>query len=101
MPDMHNALPAIVAVAASILLVIKLSARLFPVIAVVGSGLELLRAMAMLNLKVPGIGAAALFGAAMVVGGAGSWRKSGAKLLVTAATLVVFIGLMRLLRLYL
>jgi hypothetical protein len=98
---MQNALPALTALAGSIVLLFKLSARLFPVIALVASGLELLRAMAMLNVKVPVLGAAALFGAAMVVGGAGSWLKSSARIPVTAATVVAFIGLMRLLRIYL
>jgi hypothetical protein len=101
MPDMHNALPPLLALAAAVFLLIKLPARLFPAIAVAGAALELLRAMALLNLKVPGIGAGALFGLAMVVGGAGSWRKSGSKPLVTAATIVVLLGLMRLFRVYL
>jgi hypothetical protein len=100
MPDLHNALPALTALAASIVLLFKLSARLFPVIALIASALELLRALAMLNLKVPVIGAVALFGAAMLLGGAGSWVKSSGKIPVTAATVVAFIGLFRLLRIY-
>ncbi len=100
MPDMHNALPALAALAASLVLLFKVRSKLFPVIALVGSGLELLRAMAVLNLKVPVIGAAALFGAAMLVGGAGSWWKSSGRIAVTAATIAAFIGLLRLLRIY-
>src|SRR5688500_9169199 len=98
MPVMHNALPALIALSAAVVLLFKVSARLFPVIALVASGPELLRAMAMLNVKVPVLGAAALFGAAMVVGGAGSWLKSSTRIPVTAATLIAFVGLMRLLR---
>jgi hypothetical protein len=101
MPDMHNSLPALAALTAAVVLLIKVPARLFPAIAAVGCALELLRSMAMLNLKVPGIGAAMLFGLVMVVGGAGSWRQSSGKILVTAATVVVFVGAMQLLRIYL
>jgi hypothetical protein len=101
MPDLDPALPALLALAAAIVLVLKTSPRLFPIIALVGSALEALRAMAYLNLRVPGIGAATLFALAMVVGGAGSWHKSGGKLPVTAATVVGLVGLLRVLRAYL
>jgi choline-glycine betaine transporter len=100
MPDMNNAVPALIALAASIYLLIRLSARLFPIIALVASGLEVLRSMAMLNVKVPVIGAATLLTVAMVVGGAGSWLKTSSKLPVTAAALVAFVGVMRLLSRY-
>jgi hypothetical protein len=43
------------------------------------------------------IGAALLFGGAMVVGGVGSWIKSSSKVPVTAAVLVAIVGLMRVL----
>jgi hypothetical protein len=100
MPDMNNAMPALIALAASILLLVRLPARLFPVVALVASGLEVLRSMAMLNLKVPVIGAATLFTVAMVVGGGGSWLKASSRIPVTAAALVAFVGLMRLLSRY-
>src|SRR5688572_8572295 len=100
MPDMNNAMPALIALAASIYLLMRLPARLFPIIALVASGLEALRAMAMLNVKVPVIGAATLLTVAMVVGGVGSWLKTSSKLAVTAAALVAFVGLMRLLSRY-
>jgi hypothetical protein len=88
-------LPLAAAVLGSVVLLVKSPARLFPIIALAGSGLELLRALAILNLKVPVIGAALLFALAMVVGGAGSWAKGGSKPLVTAATVVVVIGLLQ------
>jgi len=92
----NNLLP-VVALAASILLVLKVPGRLFPVIALVASAIEVLRAFGVLSLKVPVIGAALLFGGAMVVGGVGSWIKSSGKVPVTAAVLVALVGLMRLL----
>ena len=86
---MHaNNLLTVVALAASILLVLKVPSRLFPVIALVASAIEVLRAFGILSLKVPVIGAALLFGGAMVVGGVGSWIKSSGKVAVTAAVLV-------------
>jgi hypothetical protein len=100
MPDMNNALPALIALGASLLLVLRVPARLFPIIALVASGLEVLRAMAILNVKVPVVGAATLFTVAMVVGGAGSWLKASSKIPVTAAAVVAFVGAMRLLSRY-
>jgi hypothetical protein len=88
-------LPILAAVACSVLLVAKSAARLFPIIALVGSALELLRAMAILNLKVPMIGAALLFAALIVIGGAGSWTKAASKPTVTAASAVVVLGLLQ------
>lgn len=92
-----NNLLTVVALAASILLVVKVPSRLFPVIALVASAIEVLRAFGILTLKVPVIGAALLFGGAMVVGGVGSWIKSSGKVPVTAAVLVALVGLMRVL----
>jgi uncharacterized membrane protein YjjB (DUF3815 family) len=92
-----NNLLMVVALAASILLVLNLPARLFPIIALVASALEALRAFGILSLKVPVIGAALLFGGAMVVGGVGSWIKSSSKVPVTAAVLVALVGLMHVL----
>jgi len=99
---MHlNNLPILVALAASVLLVLKVPARLFPVIALAASAIETLRAFGVVSFKVPAIGAAVLFGAAMVVGGAGSWIKSSNKVAVTAAVVVALVGLMRVLAHYL
>jgi hypothetical protein len=93
---MHTSnLLIVVALAASVLLVFKVPGRLFPLIALVGSAIEALRAFGILSLKVPVIGAAVLFGGAMVVGGVGSWIKSSSKVPVTAAVLVALVGAMR------
>jgi hypothetical protein len=99
---MHiNNLPGVLALAASVLLVLKVPARLFPLIALVASGIDVLRSFGILTLKVPVIGAAMLFGGLMVVGGAGSWIKSSGKVPVTAAVVVVLVGLMRVVAHYL
>ena len=99
---MHiNNLPILVALAASVLLVLRVPARLFPVIALVASAIEALRAFGVVSFKVPAIGAAVLFGAAMAVGGVGSWIKSSNKVAVTAAVVVALVGLMRVLAHYL
>jgi uncharacterized membrane protein YjjB (DUF3815 family) len=98
---MHvNNLPALVALAASVLLVLKVPGRLFPVIALAASAIEVLRALGILSLKVPMVGAAVLFGGAMVVGGVGCWVKSASKVPVTAAVLVALVGLLRVLARY-
>ena len=87
-------LPLLIALACSILLVARSPARLFPLIALAGCAMELLRALGILSLKVPVVGAALLFAAAMAVGGVGSWVKAGSKPLVTAATVVVVLGVL-------
>lgn len=92
-----NNLLTVVALAASILLMLKASSRLFPVIALVASAIEVLRAFGIVSFKVPVIGAALLFGGAMVVGGVGSWIRASNKVPVTAAVLVALVGLLRVL----
>lgn len=85
----------LLALGASVLLLLKTRARLFPIIALAGCALEALRAFGFLSIKVPVVGAALLFGAAIIVGGAGAWVKSSHKIPVTAATVVVVVGLLR------
>jgi uncharacterized membrane protein YjjB (DUF3815 family) len=92
-----NNLLAVLALAGAVLLVFKGSGRLFPVIALVASAIEVLRGFHVLTFKVPVVSAALLFGGAMVVGGIGSWIKPSHKVPVTAATVVVFVGLLRVL----
>jgi hypothetical protein len=84
----------LVALAASLLLLVKVKARVFPAIALVASGVEVLRGLGHVSFKVPVIGAAMLLGGLMVVGGVGSWMKSGSKVATSAATIVTLIGLM-------
>ena len=93
---MENA-PMVVALAASILLLLRVRPKVFPAVALVASGVEVLRGFGFLSFKVPVIGAAALFGALLLVGGAGSWMKAGSKVATSAATIVALIGLMRVL----
>jgi hypothetical protein len=93
--------PFLVALAASIALLLKVPARLFPLIAAGASALEILRSTDVLRLRIPVLGAPLVFGAAILVGGVGSWIKAGAKVPVTAATLVAVVGLLRVLGLVL
>jgi hypothetical protein len=93
---MQNA-PLLVALAASILLLLRVRPRLFPAIAVLASGVEVLRGFGLLSFKVPVIGAGALFGALLVIGGVGSWMKSSHKVATSAATIVALIGVLRVL----
>jgi hypothetical protein len=87
----------LVALAASLLLIVKVRPKVFPAIALVASGVEVLRGFGLLSFKVPVIGALVLFGALLAVGGAGSWMKAGSKVATSAATVVTLIGLMRVL----
>jgi hypothetical protein len=86
-----NQAPIVVALVSSIVLLLKVPVRLFPLIALLATGLEALRDFGLLKIPVPY--AAAILGGLMVVGAVGSWIKSSARAPVTAATLVALVGL--------
>jgi len=87
-------MPAL-AVACSILLLLQHRARLFPVIALVASGLELLMSLGILHLSLGSIPLLLILGATLIVGGAGVYVKASGKLVISAATIVALIGLLQ------
>ncbi len=80
------------AAASSIVLLLQHRARLFPVIALVASGLELLMAFGFLHFSLGSISTLLVLGAALIVGGVGVYLKASGKPVVSAATVVTLIG---------
>jgi hypothetical protein len=89
--------PLLVALAASVLLLFKVPVRVFPIIALIACGLEVLRAFNIASFKLPMASAPLLLGGAMIVGAVGSWVKSQARIPITAATVVAMVGVARVL----
>ncbi len=89
-------LMVLVALAASLVLVTQASARLFPIIALVASGLEALIAFKIVSFSVHGVNVGLILGLALVVAGGVSWAQTDSKTPVTAATAVALIGAIQL-----
>lgn len=64
----------------------------FPALAVVVSGLEVLRAFHLVEVRVARVPLSLLFGAALLVAGVAVYVKASSKSLVTAATVVALVG---------
>lgn len=89
-------LMALAALAASLVLVTQATARLFPIVALVASGLEVLLAFRVVSFSVSGINVLLVLAAALLVGGGVSWVQTESKTPVSAATVVVVIGAIQL-----
>jgi len=87
----------IVAALASLYLLFNNSERMFPTIAVIASGIELLLAFGLMSLSVAKFRIDVILPALLVICGAFTWSKSAEKSSVTAASVVVVIGLVQLL----
>jgi hypothetical protein len=83
------------ALGASVVLVMQLKARLFPVIALAASALEALLAFRVFKLSFSHMGL--ILGGALVVAGVAIWMKTGSKTPVTAATTVMLVGAIQVL----
>jgi hypothetical protein len=81
-----------IALLASVVLVARHRPLLFPVIALVVSSLEVLRALGVAHLSVAKIPLALVFGAALAVAGVGVFARSGDKSSIAAATALVLVG---------
>jgi hypothetical protein len=79
----------------SLVLLFQHRARLFPVIAFVTSGLELLMAFGVVHVNAGGLPLALVFGAVLAVAGIAVYLKASAKHLVSAATVLTLIGLLQ------
>src|SRR4051812_202684 len=84
------------ALAASIYLLLNKSDRMFPTIAVVAAGIELLLVAGLLSLSLAKFRIDVILPALLVIAGAMSWLRSSGKGLITAATGVTLIGAIQL-----
>jgi hypothetical protein len=87
----------VAALAASIVLVMQIRARLFPVIALAASGIEGLLVFRVLRFSLGSINLMLVLGAALVVAGVAIWMKTSGKTPVTAATTVAIVGAVQVL----
>ncbi len=83
------------AVACSIVLLLQHKARLFPIVALVASGIELLMSLGILHLSVGSFSLLLVLGAALVVAGIGVYLRASAKPVVSAATVITLLGLLQ------
>lgn len=83
---------AVLALLASVVLVARHRPLVFPVIAIVVSGLEVLRAFGLAHVSVAKIPLALVFGAALVISGVAVFPRSGDKSSIASATALVLIG---------
>lgn len=93
---MHHAL-VIIALAASIWLVMQSSNRLFPMLAVVASGLEVLIAFGVISLSIAKYRIDVILPALLVVAAGVCWARVTTKGTITAATAATLIGAIQLL----
>jgi hypothetical protein len=84
------------ALTGSIILVLNRGDRLFPVIALVVSGLETLMVFNILSLSSGKFRIDVILPAALALAGGICWSRSGEKSTITAATVVALIGLIQL-----
>lgn len=87
-----SVLLVLLAVAASVLLLVQYPNRLLPVAALLASGLQALAAFGVLEVRSGVVSLPLLFGAAILVAGVVFWFKVRERTPVTAATLLVLVG---------
>ena len=83
---------ALAALVCAVLLVIQLKVRLWPVVAAVVSGLEVLLAFGIIHLSVAGFPLGTILGIALAVAGVLVWLKVQGKTHVSAATIIAIVG---------
>ena len=83
--------------ACSIYLMLEYSEKLFPVLAVIASGIELLLVMGLMSLSLAKFRIDVILPAILVVAGVLCWMKVSTKGTITAATVVAIVGLIQLL----
>jgi hypothetical protein len=83
---------AVAALACAILLVVQLKFRMWPAVAAVVSGLELLLAFGIIHFSVAGFPLGTILGVALAVAGVLVWLKVQGKMHVSAATVIALVG---------
>ncbi len=81
----------------SIYLLLNRSDRMFPTLAVIASGVELLLAFGIMSLSLAKFRIDVILPAVLVVAGVACWAKDSTKGTITAATVVTLLGATQLL----
>ena len=90
---MTPTLLACIALAGSLLMLFRVRPRLFPIVAVAASGIEVLTALGALHLRFSSL--SLICGVALAVAGVAVYLRASAKHVVACATAVGLIGLMQ------
>jgi hypothetical protein len=86
------------AVGGSVVALVQHRERLFPVLALVASGLAALMLLGVVNLSVKGFPIMAILGGLMLVTGGVIWARGAGKWVITGATVIALVGLLEILR---
>ena len=89
------------ALAASILLLLRGGARLWPALATAASGIEAAYALGLLHFVIKGVPLPLVLAGVLTGAGVMIWLGAASKLQITAATLVALVGTVQLLTLLL
>lgn len=87
----------LVTLCASVYLLLNKSDRMFPLLAVIASGIELLLAFGLMSLTLAKFRIDVILPAILVVAGVVCWTKVSTKGTITAATIVTLMGATQLL----
>jgi hypothetical protein len=88
---------ACIAVVAALVMTIQHRPLVFPIIALVVSGLEALMALHVLHFSIANLPLGLIFGGVLVVAGAMVYLKTSGKSVIAAATVVVVVGALQVL----
>ena len=81
-----------VALAASLLLLLRGNARLWPAVATAASAIEAAYALRLVDFVIKGVPLPLILAVVLTVAGGLIWRGTSGKLQITAATLVMLVG---------
>jgi len=86
---------AIAALGCAVLLLFQVASKLWPIIAAVVAGIQLLIAFGVMHLSISGVPLGTLLGVALAVSGIASWLKVSNKMHASAATVIALVGLVQ------
>jgi hypothetical protein len=92
--SLHHA-QTLVALAASVVMLLQVPAKLFPAVATLAALLEALLAFQLISFSVRGINLGFVLGVTLIVCAVIVWARNGQKAAVTASTAVALIGAMQ------
>lgn len=91
---LSNAL-VLAALAAAVVAVVFSGNRLVPILALVASGLEAVLRFGLVTLSVRGIAVGLVLAVALAVTGVVLWTRAARKIVITAATVLAFVGIVQ------
>jgi hypothetical protein len=87
----------VIALAASVILVVREDHKLFPTMAVLASGVEAVMAFGLMQISMKGFSLGLALAALLTVGGVFSWTRAREKTSVSTSAIVALVGALQLL----